>query len=209
MSKVGDTLMNCRDVELLMQDYLDGYLLSSQREALEKHLSACPACRRDLLQMKKLEEELEGQVPVEVPPGLEEAISGRLPRGFLVSPWAGRAFRWTGVGLVSTMAALLVLLMFVISPYRNGTGYREVELVFHAPGARSVSVAGDFNSWDVRRNPMDRGAEGSWRLKLHLQPGLYQYNFYIDDGRWAEDPEAPALVSDGFGGRNALLFIEG
>jgi 1,4-alpha-glucan branching enzyme len=101
------------------------------------------------------------------------------------------------------------MLMFVFSPYRNDSEFREVELVFNAPGALSVTVAGDFNSWDVRRNPMARGEEGSWKLKLHLQPGLYQYNFYIDDGHWAEDPGAPTLVSDGFGGRNALLFIEG
>ena len=43
-----------------------------------------------------------------------------------------------------------------------------------APAAKSVSVVGEFNAWDVKANPM-RENEGIWSLFI---PGLKQYDTY-------------------------------
>jgi 1,4-alpha-glucan branching enzyme len=54
-----------------------------------------------------------------------------------------------------------------------------------APSARSVSVVGDFNSWDGRLHPMrSLGASGIWELFLpDVGPGAcYKYEILGDDG---------------------------
>jgi 1,4-alpha-glucan branching enzyme len=46
-----------------------------------------------------------------------------------------------------------------------------------APNARRVSVVGDFNNWDGRRNPMRKREGGVWEIFIpHLGPGaVYKY----------------------------------
>jgi hypothetical protein len=197
----------CDVYELLIQDYLDGYLLGPQREELEAHLARCAACRAELLRMKELEARLDLDPPVDVPPHLAADILRRLPAGTYRRPWA-RPAAFASLALGAAFALLLTLFPGL---GRRGVdpSLREVEIVFYAPGARSVSLAGDFNDWDTRSHAMKVGPGGTWRLSLHLPPGLYQYNFYIDNLNWAEEPGAQALVNDGFGGRNALLLVEG
>jgi 1,4-alpha-glucan branching enzyme len=55
-------------------------------------------------------------------------------------------------------------------------GVRGTAFAVWAPSARSVSVVGDFNSWDGRLHPMrSLGARGIWELFL---PGVYSGAFY-------------------------------
>src|SRR5438067_4003441 len=75
---------------------------------------------------------------------------------------------------------------------RLGAHVREIEGVtgtafaVWAPNARSVSVVGDFNSWDGRLNPMrSLGASGVWELFV---PGIadgavYKYEIRTEDNR--------------------------
>jgi hypothetical protein len=39
---------NCEDFEILLDEFIDGEISASDREALEKHLSTCTSCKRDL-----------------------------------------------------------------------------------------------------------------------------------------------------------------
>jgi 1,4-alpha-glucan branching enzyme len=55
-------------------------------------------------------------------------------------------------------------------------GVRGTAFAVWAPKARSVSVVGDFNSWDGRLHPMrSLGSSGIWELFL---PGVYSGAFY-------------------------------
>lgn len=65
--------------------------------------------------------------------------------------------------------------------------------------AKSVSIASDFNNWNMFGTPLKK-AEGGWICKLDLKPGRYLYK-YIIDGVWTEDPKTPAgeLLKDGKG----------
>jgi 1,4-alpha-glucan branching enzyme len=57
-------------------------------------------------------------------------------------------------------------------------GVRGVRFAVWAPNAENVTVAGEFNDWDIRRHPMRRRNGGCWELFI---PGLdvgttYKYN---------------------------------
>jgi hypothetical protein len=80
-------------------------------------------------------------------------------------------------------------------------------LAYRAPLAREVAVAGDFNGWNPQAARMHRGQGGVWSVEIPVSTGRrYQYMFLVD-GRWVTDPDAPASVDDGFGGRNAVLDL--
>src|SRR5262249_49237123 len=54
-----------------------------------------------------------------------------------------------------------------------------VRFAVWAPNAENVSVAGEFNEWDIRRHPMRRRSGGVWELFI---PGLRQgapYKYHI------------------------------
>lgn len=63
-------------------------------------------------------------------------------------------------------------------------GVEGVYFAVWAPNARNVSVLGDFNYWDGRKNQMRKGATGIWELFI---PGLavgdrYKYEIKNQDG---------------------------
>jgi 1,4-alpha-glucan branching enzyme len=61
---------------------------------------------------------------------------------------------------------------------------------FYAPAAREVFLAGEFNDWDAKATPMQRGADGNWRVELKLPPGFYHYKFVVDS-IWRCSPDQP------------------
>jgi anti-sigma factor RsiW len=198
-------------MEILLQDYLDGYLLESQREMLEAHVRRCDSCRTLLGEMKALDEELVDFPQVEDPDGLSRRILEAIPKGE-----KRYAPRWRSTspvaGMLLAAMAVVVVGFFFGSRYgtRSGEVLREVEIVFHAPGVRSVAVVGDFNEWDPERHAMKPSRDGgTWRLRLKLAPGVYEYGFLIDGSDWSKDPLAERFLADGFGGENSILFVEG
>jgi hypothetical protein len=82
-----------------------------------------------------------------------------------------------------------------------------VRLVLLQPGARSVSVAGDFNGWNPAQTPLERSDGGMWTATIPLKPGRYQYMFVIDGKQWIADPLAAEEATDGFGAQNAVLDV--
>jgi len=80
----------------------------------------------------------------------------------------------------------------------------------------SVSLRGSFNSWGEW--PMEKQSDGTWSITVDLEPGEYQYKFYIN-GKWPQDmstareggpvdPNAVGYINDGFGGQNAICRIK-
>ena len=78
---------------------------------------------------------------------------------------------------------------------------------FQAPATRQVSLAGDFNNWDIQVAPMHKGADGIWRLSVPLGPGRYEYRFYAD-GVWQDDPTAWQRVANSLGTENCVRIVE-
>ena len=65
---------------------------------------------------------------------------------------------------------------------------------------------------------MEKQSDGTWSIIVDLEPGEYQYKFYIN-GKWPQDmstardggpvdPNAAGYINDGFGGQNAICRIK-
>lgn len=65
---------------------------------------------------------------------------------------------------------------------------------------------------------MEKQPDGTWSITVDLEPGEYQYKFFIN-GKWPQDmstaraggpvdPNAIGYVNDGFGGQNAICRIK-
>lgn len=75
-----------------------------------------------------------------------------------------------------------------------------------APDAKQVFVAGEMTNWDDGKKPMERGADGTWRATLDLEPGEWLYKFVVD-GKWLQDPATPDHDADGQGGQHSFVFV--
>jgi anti-anti-sigma factor len=49
-----------------------------------------------------------------------------------------------------------------------------------APAAERIAVVGFFNGWDPTAHPMAKTAAGDWTVMVHLPPGRYVYNIWVD-----------------------------
>lgn len=72
-----------------------------------------------------------------------------------------------------------------------------ISFVFPALAARRVSLAGDFNNWDLEDMPMYKGSDGVWYLSVSLTPGRYEYRF-IADGVWQGSENGVRIVNAEF-----------
>jgi hypothetical protein len=85
---------------------------------------------------------------------------------------------------------------------------RLVRLMFDAPNARSVAVAGDFNRWDVDATPLVRDARSHrWSVTLAVHDGDHRYAFVVDGTRWVPDPRAERSVRGEDGRIYSLLSL--
>lgn len=82
-----------------------------------------------------------------------------------------------------------------------------VELKFHAPQAKKVSLAGSFNNWDSNSLSAKRDRQGNWSVKIELNPGRYEYKFIVD-GSWLNDPSCRTCVPNGLGSTNCVLVVK-
>jgi 1,4-alpha-glucan branching enzyme len=93
----------------------------------------------------------------------------------------------------------------IIRPQMTGATH-EVEFTFRAPEAKKVCIAGKFNDWNTRSMPMKKGKDGTWRIKLNLSPGKYEYKYFVD-GAWASDLSCSELVPNPFGTENCVISV--
>ena len=84
-----------------------------------------------------------------------------------------------------------------------------VIFTFIDPKAERINIVGDFNNWSVTADPLfDRVGDGTWRVRIPLKPGRYEYKYLIDGKKWTPDLWNPDVVDDGFGGLNSVLVVE-
>jgi len=90
----------------------------------------------------------------------------------------------------------------------HDTDKGQVVFVYKPAGAvKKVSVVGDFNAWDGTARRMTRyPKDGSFRARLTLAPGRYEYKFVVD-GEWVADAEADEMVANPYGTKNSVLVV--
>ncbi|HPQ39716.1 MAG TPA: glycogen-binding domain-containing protein [bacterium] len=75
-----------------------------------------------------------------------------------------------------------------------------------APGS-TVSVAGDFNQWNVNGKLLkDKENNGHFSGSMLLEPGRYEYKLIIN-GKWSLDPACSDTAKNDCGTLNNVLNI--
>ena len=64
-----------------------------------------------------------------------------------------------------------------------------------AQGAKTVNIAGDFNSWSSTDTPLKKGKDGSFSVKIELDADKeYQFRYLIDGYKWENDWQADKYI---------------
>lgn len=84
---------------------------------------------------------------------------------------------------------------------------RKTEFSLSVPQAQVVYIAGDFNQWNTCSHPLKQDENGNWRISLALNPGQYEYRFFVD-GKWQNDPSCSSFVENPFGTPNCLKIVK-
>ena len=90
--------------------------------------------------------------------------------------------------------------------YGANRNLRAVNFICQAPGARQVSVVGDFNNWDPKAHRMSLRPDGAWLLKIDLRHGHHRYAFWVD-GALTLDPRAQGISRNDQGERVSLVPV--
>ncbi len=89
---------------------------------------------------------------------------------------------------------------------KTGT-VQEVEFTLYAPDANKVCIAGQFNDWNTKSMPMKKSKDGTWRIKIKLPRGKYEYK-YLVDGAWAQDISGAEMIPNPFGTSNCVVSAQ-
>jgi serine protease AprX len=92
-----------------------------------------------------------------------------------------------------------------MSPHVTPEG---ITFILHDRTARSVSVMGSWDNWQVPGVIAEEREPHIWYAQLPpLRQGIYAYGFVIDGERWVDDPTNPYKISGGFGSLNSVLEV--
>jgi hypothetical protein len=88
----------------------------------------------------------------------------------------------------------------LVAEHRGDT----VVVRFRMAAARSVAIAGNWNTWTPA--PLRGLGDDIWEAALRLAPGVYYFNLVVDGTEWVV-PGGVATIPDGMGGLLAVLNV--
>lgn len=204
--------------------FLDGELSEEEREQFLRLVTEDAALRRELTALQETIDVVEsarrpvppfsfaGEIMAQLPP-LKKTFRRKMGDFF----FASHMLRWNMAG---AMAVLLVVGLMVVlqlqlertprtpsQPSREDASAAVVTFRIHAPEARSVALAGEFNRWKTDDILLKKQEGNVWTVSLPLNPGVYSYMFVIDGEVWLPDPDAGLYRDDGFGYKNSVLKV--
>jgi len=87
---------------------------------------------------------------------------------------------------------------------------RRITFKFHAPEAKSVHLAGNFNGWNMSSHPLSQNktstANGTWKGTFYIEPGVYEYRFIVD-GVWHDGAGSVEGWTNEFGSFNCVIWV--
>ncbi len=143
-------------------------------------------------------------------PGLPEKIMRQIQAQPVVVERAPLFLKVYAAALTAVLCILIPAAIFLSLHHQPKTSpdVVYVKFVLHRPGARSVSIVGDFNDWNPSATPMeDLDGDGTWVAVVPLKKGRYNYAFVVNNSLWIPDPLATDYVKDGFGNVNSVLKL--
>jgi len=198
--------MECKKMVKLIHKQADSKLSINEEKILKDHLSECSLCQERFNFLEKIGILLKRE-RVKPPTDFTEKVLDRLPdvepifkpirKPFIFYP------EWRWVPALAILTILLTVSLVLITK-KPSPSIIMVTFTIEMPEAEAVSLAGDFNSWDVTACRLTR-QDGIWTVKLPLPPGRYQYVFVADVTKWIPDPKAKDYVDNGYGSKNSVL----
>ncbi len=77
-----------------------------------------------------------------------------------------------------------------------------------AQDAQLVTIAGDFNDWNLSNTEMKKMKNGDFQLTLKLEKDReYRFRYLIDTARWENDWHADQYVPNAFGCEDSLVKV--
>jgi len=192
-----------RDLDLVNR-YLDGDLTDHELAALERRFGSEPGLREYVNEMSSLLRAA-GTLDVFKAPDVNLQAPERFPR-FSMNLRLGSFL----AGAAVAAACILILIGVGSRPGKSPMGVTPIQtfrMIYHAPGASSVSVLGDFNGWSGEIPLKPRGDGGYWLVEIPVKPGEYRYVLLVDGQKRAGDPLADYVIDDDFGSKNSVVRI--
>ncbi len=81
------------------------------------------------------------------------------------------------------------------------------QFVFESTAAKTVSVVGEFNGWEVDELQMTRVRDGVWTTTVPLAPGRHVYAFVVDGTLLVADPRAPKSGDADYGREGSVVMV--
>ncbi|WP_138429566.1 hypothetical protein [Fodinibius saliphilus] len=95
-----------------------------------------------------------------------------------------------------------------IQQVSSGTNDVMLRFMYLDDEAQSMAVAGDFSNWEpVELSKKVINGKTVWTGLVSMGRGEHNYMFIKDGEEWVTDPLAPVHRDDGFGNKNAVIYI--
>lgn len=213
-----------RDIDLIHM-LLDENLSGPEREAVINKINADPVLKNELHEIERALGIFCGGERIPAPASFTSDVMEKLltrRRSYGRELWKfffkDRTLRWNMAAAAAVACLVIVAFaaVFQLQKRQHSALYTKppvestviVKVTLHAPEATKVAVAGDFNKWRADQDLLKKQENGVWALELPLRPGVYNYMFVVDDGKWVTDPNAPSYRDDAFGYKNAVLRVD-
>jgi len=83
-----------------------------------------------------------------------------------------------------------------------------IRFVYIDENAEQVSVAGNFSDWEpVEMSSQMMNGKKVWSGLIPVERGEHHYMFVKDGEEWISDPLAEVQRDDGFGNKNAVIYL--
>ncbi|MCW9709101.1 hypothetical protein [Fodinibius salsisoli] len=90
----------------------------------------------------------------------------------------------------------------------SGTEEVMLRFVYIDENANSMAVAGDFNDWEpVEMRSQQIDGKQVWTALVPMKRGEHHYMFVKNEDQWMTDPLATIQRDDGFGNKNAVIYL--
>lgn len=77
-----------------------------------------------------------------------------------------------------------------------------------ADGAEKVSLVGDFNNWNPKKDVMKKLKSGEFTATINLKnDNEYQFRYILDGNTWKNDDKADKYVPNNIDGENAVVVV--
>jgi|GEM_PF-5709666 len=106
--------MNCKDTAQLLSVYLDGELSAAERDLVQQHLNACPACRKELQELEQTIKLVRQIRPAELREDFLPGIRNRLAAQRSERPAAIRILSMPQVRMALAASAVLCICVYAI-----------------------------------------------------------------------------------------------